>query len=122
VPYTSSPTAEAGHCAADALYDAGEVSSDDRVLGSAEAEAGQPDRVRQAGQDVPHAAVDASRPHLDEHLVGADLGLCHVVQAQDVGRRAVLVADDRAHGRDRCCGGARALSRHDVPSEWWLTV
>jgi hypothetical protein len=46
---------------------------------------------------MPHARIDAGRPHAQQHVVvAAGHRLVDVAQAQDVGR-AVRVWDDRLH-------------------------
>ena len=50
----------------------GDVGTRDRLLGSPEPEAHEPDEVRQPGHEVPHAPVDAGGVDLDEDLVCLD--------------------------------------------------
>jgi hypothetical protein len=68
-------------------------------LGTAQPEARDPDRVRNAGHHVPRAPVHARRLHPDEDVVVAGGRHGHVGESEDVlRRRAVVVLDDRLHG------------------------
>jgi hypothetical protein len=88
---------EAGHVRADRLHDPRHVESSYRVLRGHESVAGDPDRVGQTRHHMPDTLVDAGRLHPHEHVLVSDHRLVDLPKLQDVGRRPVLVLNDRPH-------------------------
>jgi len=91
---------ELGDVGSDGFDRSGEVPAGVGVLGAAQTEAGEADRIGEPGHNVPGAAVHAGRVHPDQHLVGFDAGLVDLRQPQDVlGCGAVVILDDGLHRR-----------------------
>ena len=82
----------------------------------------EPGHARQAGHEVPRAAVEAGGPHVHEHLPGARRGHVEGARPQDVGR-PVRVLDDGAHRRGPVVAGLLLLvgRLHDPLPVMYLT-
>ena len=93
---------QAGHAFAHGGDGAGELDPDDGLLRRPEAEAGEAQEVRGAGEEVEGGPAQAGGLDLHEDLARARSGDGDAVaHLEDVGR-AVAVADDGAHrGRGR---------------------
>ena len=109
---------QGGDVLADGLDPSGDLTAPYSVFRDTQPVARQPDRVGQAGHDVPDAPVHTGGMHPQQHLVGARLRPVDLLEPQDVGL-AVDVLDDRLHRRRRpagtgvcCCLSGSLLGSH----------
>ena len=102
--------AQAGDVVAHLDDSSGDIRPGDRTLGLGDPVPGEPNQVGGAGEEVGHASVDAGRVHLDEHLFRRDLWPVDGAQLQHLGRRAIAVLDDCAHGVILAVSGLRGIS------------
>jgi hypothetical protein len=102
------------HGRADRLDAPGDLTAPHPGLGGADSVAREAHRVGQAGHEVPDAPVHAGRVYAQQHLTVADRGPGGLPEAQRLAGLAVMLLDDRLHGRLV----RRVAGIHEISFRW----